>query len=158
MDMSDDGQMIHRQRTGIQEGGGFLHVGGPLVSLHMQAFAIKLGFALHYHATNEVIPVGGGVSARWYSNVDRATDVFPQTIFKLLPAPQTLKQGKVAVEDQFQFSTRCLEDKSMGVYLGIFRRSFAIVAFGIKDRTHLSEAVAEKGPRLYAPGEILLRQ
>jgi hypothetical protein len=156
MHISDRGQMIQRQRTGIGEGGGFIHGGGPLVSNLMKAFAVKLGFAMHYHATNEAIPVGGGVSARWFSNVDRATDVFPQTIFKLLPELRTLKQGKVAVEDQFQFSTRCLEDKSMGVYLGTFRRSFAVVAFGIKDRAHLSDAAVASGARIYAPGEILL--
>jgi hypothetical protein len=56
MDISDEGQVTHRSRTGIIDGGGFLNVGGPLVSEHMQAFAIKLGFALHYEATKENIP------------------------------------------------------------------------------------------------------
>lgn len=158
MDIDNQGQLRQRALTAIKEGAGFLAVGGPLVSKHMQAFAVKLGFAMHYQATNEIVPIGGGVAARWFSNVDRARDVFPQTIFELLPEPQTLKQGRLSVEDQFQFSLRCLEDKSMGVYLGTFRRSFAVVAFGVKDRARLSEtaAAADTGPHIYAPGEILL--
>jgi hypothetical protein len=150
------GQKFREKETGIT-GGHFVRANGPLVSKYMQTFAIKLGFALHYHFTGMIVPAQGGVAARWFTNVDRATDRFPQSIFRLLPPAETLKQGKVEVASQFQYSATYSEDGSIGLYLGTFRRSFAVVAFGATDQRLLTEAGPDaEGFRVYRPGEILI--
>lgn len=51
MHIGTAGQEIERRRTGIAAGGGFMRASGPLVSKFMQMFAVKFGFALHYHTT-----------------------------------------------------------------------------------------------------------
>jgi hypothetical protein len=157
MRIAETDQAARRSQLGISAGPGILHAGGPLVSKFMQIFAIKFGFALHYHATTSIVPLEGGVAARWFSNVDRLMGHFPQGIFKLLPQAATLRQGKVGVPDQFEYSCARAPDGSLGCYLGTFRRSFAVVAFAAKKTSLLLEAIEAdvEGFRVYAPGEIL---
>ena len=109
--------------------GGFLKVNGPLVSAHLQTFATKLGFALYHELTGKIVPVGGGVAARWFSNVDRLEGTFPQSVFDILLAPMTLKQGKFDVSDQFSYQWRPAEGDRMALFFASFRRSFAVLAF-----------------------------
>lgn len=149
------GQKIARKRVGLSEDGGFLRVNGPLVSKYMQAFAVKLGFALHYHATQEIVPPQGGVVARWFSNVERWEGKFPDTIFKLLPPPTTLIQGTFKVSDQFEYSWRTSPDGSIGLYFATFRMSFAVTSFAAMEASRLLAVRPNNSEfRVYAPGDI----
>jgi hypothetical protein len=113
--------------------GTFLKVNGPLVSAHMQTFATKIGFALFYELTKQVVPVGGGVAARWFFNVDQAEGTFPQEVFDHLLPSMTLKQGKFDVSDQFGYRWRLAEGDRMALFLATFRYSFAVLAFVTTD-------------------------
>jgi len=91
---------------------------GPLVSSHMQTFAFKFGFAMYYEVTKRVLPAGGAVVARWFSNVDRWQDSCPDLGFPMLPLT-TLRQGKQEVSDQFAYHWRVSEGERevLGVLL-----------------------------------------
>jgi hypothetical protein len=133
------GQKIARKRLppGAAEG-GFLRVDGPMVSGHMETFAEKLGFALFYEVTRKIIPPTGGVAAHWYSNVDRLEGKFPQSIFDFLLSPQTLKQGRFDVAEQFSYQWRLTEGEQMGLFCAFFGASFAILACAATDTALLS--------------------
>ena len=115
--------------------GGFLKANGPLVRAHMQTFATKLGFALYYELTGKIVPLEGGVAARWFSNMDRLEDAFPQSAFDHLLSPKTLKQGKFDVSDQFSYQWRLADGDRMALFFASFRHSFAVLAFVATDRT-----------------------
>lgn len=99
----------------------------------MRTFATKLGFALYYELTGRIVPIGGGVAARWFSNVDRLEDTFPQSVFDLLLPAKTLMQGKFDVSDQFSYQWRLAEGDRMALFFASFRHSFAVLAFATTD-------------------------
>jgi hypothetical protein len=147
-------QGAHQRLPGRSDA-GFLRSNGPLVSKHMRTFAAKLGFALYYEATRQIVPSTGAVAARWFSNVDRLEGTFPQTVFDMLLPPQTLRQGKLDVADQFGYQWRLTDDDSMAMFLATFRQSFAVLAFVAKDRTKLK--VETKHPlHLVTPRNIMM--
>jgi hypothetical protein len=133
--------------------GTFLAVNGPLVSAHMQTFATKIGFALFYELTKQVVPIGGGVAARWFSNVDQVEGAFPQEVFDHLLPSMTLKQGKFEVSDQFGYSWRLVEGDRMAMFLATFRYSFAVLAFVTTD-VSLFDVETKYPMRIVRPRQI----
>lgn len=135
------------------ENGGLLRTDGPLASSHMQTFAFKIGFSLYYELTKKILPKTGGVVARWFSNVDRLDGTFPQSVFEHLLPPNTLRQGKFEVSDQFAYQWRLAEEERMAMFLATFRQSFAVIAFAATDRD-LLDAETEHAFQICAPGEL----
>jgi hypothetical protein len=84
-----------------------------------------------------------------FSNVEALENKIPDTLMKLLPGPQTLRQGTWDVADQFQYSIRLTDDKTMGLFFASFRFSFAVAAATSIDRSSLSPS----WPRVFSPGE-----
>jgi hypothetical protein len=123
----------HHLRTGL------LRAGGPILTRYMQAFGLKAALALHFETTKRVVPPMGVVGARWFSNVERVTGNFPDTIFDHLLPARTLSQGRFEVSDQFQYSWRLRDDGAAGLYFAAFRFAFAVVAFAARDRELLSD-------------------
>ncbi len=148
-------QEMYFDKTGPETSpeANFLRTDGPLVSSHMQTFAMKLGFALYYEFTNQIVPKGGGVAARWFSNHEWLEGKFPQTIFDLLLPPQTLRQGKLEVSDQFSYQWRMAEGNRMGMFFAYFRQAFALVNFVTVDKS-LLEVETEHPVRIMEPGQI----
>jgi hypothetical protein len=147
------GQEQARKRLPIRIEGGFLRVNGPLVSKHMQTFAAKLGFALYYELTKQIVPRAGGVAARWFSNVEWFEGKFPESVFDHLLPRQTLKQGKHEVSDQFGYQWRMAEGNRMGLFFAKFRQSFAVLAVVANNKSLLEIETAH--PMLIVrPGEI----
>jgi hypothetical protein len=122
---------------GLLEEMGFpdthLKANGPLVRAHMQTFATKIGFALYYALTKKIVPMNGGVAARWFSNVDHLEGAFPQSAFEHLLPRMTLKQGRFEVSDQFGYQWRLAEGDRMALFLAAFRQSFTVLAFVTTD-------------------------
>ncbi|THD78001.1 MAG: hypothetical protein E7812_12485 [Phenylobacterium sp.] len=130
-----------------------LFCGGPLVSAHMERFSAKFGFAMHFELTGQPVGPGGGVAARWYSNADIYESKFPMEAWDVLGAPATLRQGKFHVSEQFEYACAIGEDASIGMFIGTFRRSFAVLAF----TTTGPRAVFDDPPvplRLWRPGSL----
>lgn len=152
MYVDEAGQKAHKRNLPHGFDGGLLRVGGPIMTAHMQAFALKLGLALHFSVTKYIIPSQGGVAARWFSNYEKFTGVFPDSIFDHLHPSQTLKQGKFEVSDQFEYSFRIAADQSFGMYFAAFRASFAVVAFCAVDRKVLEVGIDHL--RVYSPQDV----
>jgi hypothetical protein len=128
-------------------GRGVLKTDGPLVSSHMRTFATKLGFALFYEVTRKIVPMAGGVAARWYSNVDRFDGTFPQSVFDVLLPPETLRQGKFNVSDQFSYQWCITEGDRAVLFFASFRHSFAVLAFAATDRSIFDVEAQRPRPR-----------
>jgi hypothetical protein len=155
MHLNEADRATHRRRLNTTEDqGGYLRANGPLVSAYMQTFGFKTGFAFYYEATKKLVPKGGAVAARWFSNVERMTDQFPPTEWDFLLPAQTLRQGKFEVSDQFAYQWRLTEDERMGVFVSYFRQSFSVVSFVAMDKNVLSKAETTHSVRLCEPGEI----
>jgi hypothetical protein len=119
----------------------------------METFAAKFGFAMHYEVTGRPIGSGGAVAARWYANADVLKGTFPMEAWEVLSPPATLRQGKFHVAEQFEYAWAADEDGSMGMFLGMFRRSFAVLAL-----TTIGPREAFEDPpvplRLWRPGSL----
>lgn len=117
--------------------GGAMNVGGPLVNRSMKMFGAKLTMALHYKSTGTILPAAGGASIRWYTNWDRVRDRIPEELFKFVGSPETLRQGKWSVAEQFEYSWAGDDNGTYGLYISTFRRAFLIAGFVHKDMQEL---------------------
>ena len=153
MHLGQRAQRNARKRLPQPVQGGFLKTDGPLVSSHMQTFATKLGFALFYEVTGEIVPMTGGVAARWFSNMDRLEGTFPQSVFDVLLPPETLKQGKFNVAEQFSYQWRLTEGERAALFFASFRQSFAVLAFAATDRSFF-DVETDDLMRLVSPRQI----
>jgi hypothetical protein len=133
------------------DGAGPLNVSGPLVNRSVQIYGAKLGFALHYTTTGRIIPPGGGVAVRWYSNDDAVTGEIPLELLKILGPPQTLKQGKWSADNQFNYAFAIAEDGKMATYYSTFRRSFAVISLVSED---LADSILVAHDQLHRPGQF----
>ena len=100
------------------------------------------------------MPIDGGVTARWFSNVDRLEGTFPQSVFDVLLPAETLRQGKVNVLDQFSYQWRIAEGDRMAMFFASFRHSFAVLAFVATDRSLLN-VETEHPLRIVSPGNLM---
>ncbi len=139
-------------RLGVPHGSGTFKTDGPIVSAAMARFAAKLGFALHWVETGgRIVPTGGAVLARWYTNSNKLTGAFPDQIFGVLGPKTSLTQGKWTVEDRFSYSFGIADTKRMGVYFAAFQFSFSTLAFVVED---FSEHYRGPGAHVFRPGFI----
>jgi hypothetical protein len=149
------------QRLGLsREQGGLLTIGGPIVLAHLETFGARLGLAMHFEQTGQIIPPEGGVFVRIYSNVDLLENKVPATVFDILPQPETLSQGKKSVEDQFRYGVREAEGGRMTMSFASFRLSFAVLAIASADLAFFSNDELPDGAIPYKPGALqaVLRQ
>jgi hypothetical protein len=126
-----------------------INASGPLLNRAMNRFGAKLGLALHHRITGQIVPPSGAVRTRWYANADAITGRFPADALAFLGPPETLKQGKLTVGDQFQFASQAANDGPMSVHQATFRFSFAIVAFVSHDTADLGDTIEGQ---LWRPG------
>jgi hypothetical protein len=144
------GQELARKRVPIDEEGGFLRLDGPLVSRHLDVFGCKLGLAMHWERTGKIVPATGGVAVRYYSNVEALEGKLPKELLSLLPGPQTLRQGKWEVADQFQYAAQVTADHKMGLFFASFRLSLSVAAVSAMDRSLFGHRM---GP-VFSPAEL----
>uniref|UniRef100_B0T6H8 HNH endonuclease n=1 Tax=Caulobacter sp. (strain K31) TaxID=366602 RepID=B0T6H8_CAUSK len=139
----------------VPQGAGMhaLNCAGPLLNKNMDMFAAKFGFAMHYEATGRLIETDGGVAARWYPNAADLDGTFPRDVWGILGPPDTLRQGQFHVSDQFEYAWAVGEDGEIGIFLGIFRQAFAVLAM----TSATPRAVFDTPPvemRTWRPGEL----
>ena len=126
---------------------GVLNASGPLLNESINIFAAKMGFALHYHITEKIVPNTGGVSVQVYTNHDAFTNKIPAELFSVIGEPKTLKMGKWDVEEQFTYSYGHTHDAAMAAYFCTFRLSFAFTAWVCMDVSKFPEKI-----KIYKPG------
>jgi len=153
MRMGAAGQKLAKRRMPVPPEGGVLRANGPLVTKHMQIFGAKLGFALYFEAFGTPVPSEGGVQPIWFSNAQAARGEIPQNLLRFLPEPQTLRQGKKEVSDQFQYAWVVTEEGQHALFYATFRESFAIAAIAALDRTTYLDKDATGFP-VFSPGDL----
>jgi hypothetical protein len=142
-------QLNDARRIPNFENHGAFNVSGPIVQNSIHAFGAKLGLALHYHHTNRIVPLDGVVAVDWYSNHDRLTGRFPDKLLSMLGEPQTLKQGRFTVGDQFQFASAIADTGRLAAYFSTFNFAFATLSIVAENRSLLP---AGNPSFIYSPG------
>jgi hypothetical protein len=89
-----------------EKDGGLLTANGPLVSSHMQTFAFKVGFSLYYELTKKVLPKTWERCRAVVFELRPSQWHISQSVFEHLLPPNTLRQGKFEVLDQFAYQWR----------------------------------------------------
>jgi len=152
MDIGRAGEKMARKRHNIPDDAHPLRADGPILNKHLQTFAAKLGFALHYEMTGDWIPHGGGVQVMWFSNVQALNGEIPSILVEGLPTPLTLQQGTKSVADQFQYSYARAEQDHL-LYYASFNLSFAVAGITALDRSVCLDARAAEFP-IFSPGDF----
>jgi len=130
---------------------GIMCLSGPIVSSHMEAFAVRLALALHYDHTGQIIGPDGGVAVRLYSNVDAIAGDLPQ--FAFLDSPKTLSQGRKSAANEFLYEIKAVADKSKSFAYATFRQSFAAAMISAQERSFLEDR-ADGPTTVYSPGML----
>ncbi|TAY82301.1 hypothetical protein ELH86_24920 [Rhizobium ruizarguesonis] len=106
----------------------FLHVGGPICTRAVNLFGAKLALALHYEATQRIVPSGGVIVLNRFSNVDAFTDEHAIDALQMFGAGKTLQMGKFEVSNQFRYSSvHETETNSMSAHVAVFREAMALM-------------------------------
>jgi hypothetical protein len=122
---------------------------GPILNRIVERFAAKLGLALHFKSTRRIAPVGGAVHTRRFSNYQAAVGDMPHDFLRALGPPETLRQGRFNVGEQYYHRSVTSLDGSLSAHFAAFRRAFAVAALVSEN----AEAVAELPPAgRFAPG------
>jgi hypothetical protein len=130
---------------------GFVNLAGANTQRLLNIFGCKLALAMHWEATKQFVPLGGGVVLRVFSNVDAMEGKLPTPLLHLLPPElQTLQQGKWNVRDQFEYAMRVTDDRLTGCFFASFRSSFAMTAVTTNDRSSLPKTTWN----VFAPAEL----
>jgi hypothetical protein len=124
---------------------------GPMVQSHLLSFAAKVGLALHFNLTKEILQPAGGLFVRFYPNHALASGEFPSEFLDMLGPPSTLRQGRLTGAGQFEFASKQSDDEGMTAHAATFRPSFAVAAFVARDFAKLSKA-AEFSDHVFRPG------
>jgi len=121
---------------------------GPLVNGAIASFTRKLYCALWYKHASRILPSTGGIRFRWYTNLQIEADEIPRDLAPLIKGYPVLRRQHTNLDDQFFYRWGITEEKSMGVFLALFRKSFGILGFVSDDVERLrikeEEELADK--------------
>lgn len=126
----------------------FLSVDHPAIDGAVRRFGRKLALALWYKQTHTILSSSGGVSVRWYSNLQIYGDEIPRQLADILSDfPELTRSGK-DLSSQFFYRFGRTNTGTSAAFLALFRESFGIVGFVSKDAELLrsSPKVIVEGP------------
>jgi len=130
-----------------------LRANGPLLSAHMQAFAAKVGFALHYEFTGAIVPIGGRVQIRWFTSEEMVNRRIPESLYSSVGTPQVMKQGQITSADIFEYGYGIYEQRpEISLFFARLRQAVEIAAFVVDDPTQLP--FPEGALATFAPGDL----
>jgi hypothetical protein len=147
-------QYDHQSRKASLPPGGPINVGGALVGKSIDLFAVKLCLAFHYYHLGTIVPKGGGIVVRFFTNYEGWDGAVPEELQALFTSTYTLKQGNWNVDEQFGYSWAVSDDLQMSAYMAAFRQSFVISGFIPRNWIALPEI---RRMKIYAPGFTLRR-
>jgi hypothetical protein len=135
--------------------GGAFNCSGPLLARSIHRFGAKIGFALHFHLTKRIVSENGGVCVWWFTNEKLFTGDLPWDLINMLGNPNTLRQGKREVSNQFLFARNATTEGTLSGHYATFRLSFAICAFVAEDIKMLTKPENVKNVSIHRPGFLL---
>lgn len=128
---------------------------GPILSAHMQAFAAKIGFALHYEATGSFVPPNGRVQVRWFTSAEVHGGRLPPSLLSSIGAPLTMQQGKITSDGNFEYGWGSFTVKpDVPIYYARVREAFAVAAFVVIEEASLP--FPEGQLATFAPGDLVV--
>ena len=111
---------------------------GPIMGAHMQAFAAKIGFALHYEATGDFVPPEGRVQVRWLTSSEVYGGRLPPSLLASIGAPRIMRQGKITSHGDFEYGWGSYTERpDVPIYYARVREAFAVAAFVVPDEGSL---------------------
>lgn len=126
---------------------------GPILSSHMQAFAGKVGFALHYEATGCFVPMEGRVQVRWFTSSEVYRESLPPSLLSSIGEPSALKQGKINSIGIFEYGWGQFSERNeIPIYYARVRDAFVVAAFVATSEKDLPFAIGELAT--FAPGDL----
>lgn len=126
---------------------------GPILSSHMQAFAAKVGFALHYERTRTVVPELGRVQVRWFTSEEILNQRIPHSVKESILSIRNLQQGKISSNGFFEYGWGQFSEKpDVNMYYAKFREAFMVVAFVSDTENGLPFRPGELAT--FAPGDL----
>ncbi len=99
----------------------------PLMSQSIRRLSRKLILALHYKQTGLIAPSDAWYFTSLWTNFHRVTNEIPKEIFDLVPRNVNLRRGHVSLTNQFDYRFGISDDKKLGAYLTMFRKSLIVV-------------------------------
>lgn len=134
-----------------------LNVSGPILNEAILCFGGKMGLALHFEKTGNIVPQTGRAVVRWFSNYQALTGGIPKDSLSQLGSAETLKMGKWNVADQFQFYSAWDESGEMSVHYSTFRKSFAVLVAVFSREDELVDEMLANSTGNVSPGWLIGR-
>lgn len=106
-----------------------LNLQGPAVSLALKLYGAKLGLALHWAETKEILPKDKRVGVFLYSNEVHYDGGVPQHLFEMLPNQKMLKQGVKSSAYPFLYSSGKATDTNATAHWACFSNAFMYCLF-----------------------------
>jgi hypothetical protein len=106
-----------------------VRVGFPEVTEAIERYGVKLGCALHYLHHKRIVPMSGTILVKWYSNIQAMQGKLPEDLIRFVKRGRQLIRNRKMLNDQFSYRYATDKDGDVGLYLSIFRQSFAVVSF-----------------------------
>ena len=111
---------------------------GPVLSAHMQAYAAKIGFALHYEYHQVSVPESGRVQVRWFTSHEVVSGHLPDSLTQNIGPVDYLRQGKITSEFTFEYGHGKFEGRpEIDLYYAKVRDSFVAASFVVCNDEHL---------------------
>lgn len=82
-----------------------INLEGEIVSAALSLYGAKLGLALHWQVTGQILPSNAQIGVYCMSNERRFEGIVPQHLFKLLPNRQELRKGQYKSTQPFFFAS-----------------------------------------------------
>jgi hypothetical protein len=137
----------------IDENLAALKGNGPILSSYMQAFAAKIGFALHYESTGQFVPENGRIQVRWFTSGEIFGERIPTSLLESIEQIDILKQGRITSEYTFEYGWGLYKhDNSVRVYYAKIRDSFVVSAFFAETVDGLPFQASELAT--FSPGDL----
>ena len=147
---------IARQSGVNSLGGGVLNCRGPRLNRAILSFAGKMGYALHFHLLGKPVSPAGAASVWWLTNYQAMKGEVPEHLQSLLGAPETLRQGRWEVSNQFQYASVGAVEGTMSAHFASFRYSFAICAFVSENHVDVTPPKGVGHVSVFRPGWLKL--
>jgi hypothetical protein len=125
---------------------------GPLADDAAYTLGAKLGFALHYKTSGEIVPPDGLVSVVYETTASEPEGgMLPSEISNLLGPEVVLKQGEWTTDGHFSYRSFVAEGGGLGVYHAHIGRSFQTVSVVFCDGRH---PPVNRPVRTFSPGDL----
>jgi len=119
----------------------------------LEAFGARVGLALHYKLTGQVLSEAGGVWVRVFTNVENIRgEALPEELSDVLGPSLALMQKGLRAEEDFQVALRRLDDHAGTTAFASYRQSFASLSVAYPDASDFPRMLQDE---LYRPGFLV---